>query len=120
MCCSMYNVILLCVRPDVLFYNIVLLCVRPDVLFYNIVVLYVRPDGTNRKQTASHAAGEPAEGGRRYVEYKQDKQYKSFRPVPIYEHIFCSTYLSCAAKISAFVPFAATGLKMINTFLICF
>jgi hypothetical protein len=65
----------------VLFYNTVLLCVRPDgvvlqyyssvcqtyVLFYNIVLLCVRPDGTSRKQTASHAAGEPAEGGRRYA-----------------------------------------------------
>ncbi len=69
-----YNVVHLCVRSDgVVLHNVVLLCVRPDVLFYNTVLLCVGPDGTSRKQTASHAAGEHAEGGRRYVEYKQYK-----------------------------------------------
>ncbi len=93
-----YNTVLLFVRPDVLFYSTVLLCVRPDMLFYTTVVLYVRPDGTSRKQTASHAAGEPTEGGRRYVEYKQ---YKKLHSSTI-KHILCSAYLSFAEKISTF------------------
>jgi hypothetical protein len=79
-----YNTVLLCMRPDVLFYNIVLLYVSPDVLFYNIVLLCVRSDGTSRKQTASHAAREHAEGGRRCVEYKQCKTLR----VRIYKYIF--------------------------------